>query len=410
MEIQMMDRILQDIYFLSSVELSGRLSGTEGARKAADFLASSLQSAGFSPAGEDGYFSKVDVPASRLLAPARVTIGGKELHHRIDFAEYAPFSSGGSVTGELITIRDGDDVSPEDLAGKVILIPERPNDFDVQGTIDYASTLGVASLLIESGEPESFHKTVFGSDKNKLPVLQIRRSLAQEFASQQGLQVMIELPLKMDTLPCQNVLGILPGVDTTYTLALTAHYDHLGDDPQGVRFPGTIDNASGVAVMLEVARMLAQREKPLPFNILVAFLTGEESGLWGAKLLASNPPVPLSAVINLDCLGFEPALFALRTGHKASIDWLTELASDVIKNHGIDVRWIAGGDDSVAFIQKGIPTIGLGQKPTLPDSTNIHTLHDNPANLHLKPIEKGFAVVSDIVNQLVDSPILTGIK
>jgi aminopeptidase YwaD len=214
----------------------------------------------------------------------------------------------------------------------------------------------------------------------------------------------------MNTLPCQNVLGILPGVDSRYTLALTAHYDHLGDDPQGVRFPGTIDNASGVAVMLEVARMLAQRNQPLPFNILVAFLTGEESGLWGAKHLASNPPVPLSAVINLDCLGFEPELFALRTGHKASIDWLTELASDVIKNHGIDVRWIAGGDDSVAFIQKGIPVIGLGQKPTLPGSTTIHTLHDNPENLHVKPIEKGFEVVSDIVNQLVDSPILSGIK
>jgi aminopeptidase YwaD len=404
----MMDRILQDIYFLSSVEFSGRLSGTEGARKAADFLASSLQNAGFSPAGEDGYFSKVDVPASRLLAPAHVTIGGKELRHRIDFAEYAPFSSGGSVTGELVTIRDGDDVSPEDLDGKVVLIAERPNDFDVRGTIDDAASLGIAALLIESGEPESFHKTVHGSDKNKLPVLRIRRSLAQEFSRHQGLQVSIEIPLEMNTLPCQNVLGILPGVDTRYTLALTAHYDHLGDDPQGVRFPGTIDNASGVAVMLEVARMLAQREQPLRFNILVAFLTGEESGLWGAKHLASNSPVPLSAVVNLDCLGFEPELFALRTGHKASNGWLTELASDVIKNHGIDVRWIAGGDDSVVFIQKGIPAIGLGQKPTLPDSTNIHTLHDNPDNLHVKPVEKGFAVVSDIVNQMIDSPILTG--
>jgi Iap family predicted aminopeptidase len=406
----MMDRIIHDMYVLSSVEFSGRLSGTEGARKAAEFLASALQSAGFSPAGEDGYFSKVNVPASRLMAPAFVTIGGKGLHHRIDFAEYSPFSSGGSVTGELITIRDGDDVSSKDLAGKIVLIPERPNDFDVRGTINYAASLGVAALLIESGEPESFHKTIHGSDKNKLPVLRIRRSLAQKFSGKQGLQVSIEIPLEMNTLPCKNVLGILPGVDTRYTLALTAHYDHLGDDPKGVRFPGTIDNASGVAVMLEVARMLAKREQPLPFTILVAFLTGEESGLWGAKHLASNPPVPLSAVINLDCLGFEPELFALRTGHKASIDWLTELASDVIKNHGIDVRWIAGGDDSVAFIQKGIPTIGLGQKPTLPDSTNIHTLNDNPDNLHMKPIEKGFAVVFDIVNQLVDSPFLTGIK
>lgn len=135
----MIDRIIHDMYVLSSVEFSGRLSGTEGARKAANFLASSLQSAGFLPARE----------------------------------------------------------------------------------------------------------------------LRIRRSLAQEIANQEGLLVTIELPLEMATLPCQTVLGILPGVDTKYTLALTAHYDHLDDDPQGVRFPGTIDNSSGVAVTLEVARMLA---------------------------------------------------------------------------------------------------------------------------------------------------------
>lgn len=404
------ERILQDIYMLSSVGFSGRLSGTDGARKAAVFLASSLNRAGFSPAGEYEFFTNVDVPASRLVSPARLVIAGNELLHRIDFAEYTPFSSGGSVTADLLSIREGDDVLPADLAGKVVLIPDRPSDFDVKGTIEYAASLGVAALLIDSGEPESFHQTIFGSETCKLPILRIRRSLAHEFADQKRIPVSIELPLEIRSRPCQNVLGILRGIDSRHTLALTAHYDHLGDDPQGVRFPGTIDNASGVAVMLEVARKLAQRASPLPFNILVAFLTGEESGLWGAKKLALTSPVPLSAVINLDCLGFEKELIALRTGHSAPTDWLTELAADVIKNHGIEVRWMAGGDDSVAFIQEGIPTIGLGQKPTLPDSTSIHTLNDNPDNLHLKPIEKGFAVVYDIVTKLIDSPIPTGIK
>lgn len=181
MKMPNIDLIIEDINILSSADISGRLSGTDGARKAADFLALSLQSAGYTPAGENGFYTGVDVPASRLLAPARLIIAGKEWLHRNDFAEYAPFSSGGSVTRELLTIHDGDDVSTEDLAGKVVLISERPNDFDVKGTIEYAASLGVAALLIESGEPESFHKTVFGSDKNNLPVLRIRRSLAQQF-------------------------------------------------------------------------------------------------------------------------------------------------------------------------------------------------------------------------------------
>ncbi len=85
--------------------------------------------------------------------------------------------------------------------------------------------------------------------------------------------------------------------------------------------------------------------------------------MWGAKQLVSTPPVPLSAVVNLDCLGFEPELFALRTGHEASTNWLTKLAAIVINKHGIDIRWIAGGDDSVAFVQKGIPASGITSYP-----------------------------------------------
>ncbi|MCM3080501.1 M28 family metallopeptidase [Brevibacillus invocatus] len=398
------DRIYQDILYLSSPDLSGRLSGTVWARKAAAFLAESLLQAGLSPSGEREYFSSVNVPAAQLVGPAHLKIGDHVLQHRIDFSEMSPYSSGGICKGPLVTVRDGDDLSPDQLAGKIVVIPELPPDFDLGSTIQSAADLGVAALLIESGEPNWFHKTVFGSIQSRIPVIRLRRSIAKAVVDHPGLKVHLELPLEINVLACQNVMGFLPGINQNRTLLLCAHYDHLGDDPDGLRFPGTIDNASGVAVILEVARLLAKREYALPFNVLVAFLTGEESGLWGSKQFASNPPMPLTAVVNLDCLGFETELHALRIGHQASGDWLTELASSVIKNHGVDVRWLAGGDDSVAFIQKGIPTIGLGQKPTLPESTSIHTVNDSPDNLHLKPIEKGYAIVCDLVNKLVDSP------
>lgn len=398
-------RIYQDILYLSSPDFSGRLSGTVGARMAATFLAESLLQAGFSPAGEMEYFSSVNVPAARLVGPAQLKIGDQVLQHRIDFSEITPYSSGGILKGPIITVRDGDDLSPDQLSGKIALIPELPPDFDLRSTIQSAADLGVAALLIESGEPNWFHKTVFGSSQSRIPVIRLRSSIIKAVADQPGLKVHLELPLEVNTLNCQNVMGFLPGINRSHTLLLCAHYDHLGDDPDDLRYPGTIDNASGVAVILEVARMLSKREYPLPLNVLVAFLTGEESGLWGSKQLASNPPMPLTAVINLDCLGFESELNSLRIGHQASVDWLTALASSVIKNHGVNVRWIAGGDDSVAFIQKGIPTIGLGQKPTLPESTSIHTVNDSPDNLHLKPIVKGYAILCDLVNKILDSPI-----
>ncbi|MDF2681568.1 MAG: hypothetical protein K0R47_2758 [Brevibacillus sp.] len=396
-------RIYQDILYLSSPDFSGRLSGTVGARKAATFLAKSLLQAGFSPAGEMEYFSSVNVPAARLVGPSHLKIGDQVLQHRIDFSEMSPYSSGGIAEGPIISVRDGDDLHTDQLSGKIVLIPELPPDIDLRSTIQSAADLGVTALLIESGEPNWFHKTVFGSGQSRIPVIRLRRSIVKA-VDHPGLRVHLELPLEVNTLPCQNVMGFLPGIHQNRTLLLCAHYDHVGDDPDGLRFPGTIDNASGVAVILEVARMLANREYALPFNVMVAFLTGEESGLWGSKQLAVNSPMPLTAVINLDCLGFETELHALRIGHQASSGWLTELASSVIKDHGVDVRWMAGGDDSVAFIQNGIPTVGLGQKPMLPESTSIHTVNDSPDNLHLKPIEKGYMIVCDLVNKLVDSP------
>jgi hypothetical protein len=398
-------RITRDIAILSSKKFSGRLSGTSGAFHAAMFLAQSLQDMGIQEQGSDGYFSPVNVLAVRFDGPAHMAIEGHELKHRIDFAEFSPYSSGGSVTGELITVRSDDDVIPEALAGKIVLIPIRPDGFDVKATVEAAADIGIAALLIESGESRWFHKTVFGSEESRIPLLRLRRSIAEKYTDQSGLRIDINLPLKTEKLLCRNVLGLLHGKDTSRTLLLSAHYDHLGDDPEGFRFPGSVDNASGVAVILEAVRQL-KKINDLPFNILVAFLTGEESGLWGARQLAANPPVPITAAINLDGLGYEPVLHAMRTGHSTSGHWFSDMAAKIIQKHGIDVKWIAGGDDSVAFLEKKITTIGLGQKPTMQNSNAIHTTEDDPDHLHAKPLIQGISVIMDIIEQLknVDTP------
>lgn len=396
---QLNPKLMQDLAFVSSPETEGRLSGTRGARITADYLVSALRNAGFSPAGDDAYLTSVSVPAARLTGAARLRIGGTVLKHRIDYAEWLPLSAGGSISGKLITVTDDQEVKPEALKGNVVLIPSRPEGLDIEGTIQSALEFGVSALLIEYGEPRSFHKTVFGSSKSKIPVVRIRKSAAEQFADKDVI-VELELPLATAHLPCHNVIGFLPGLDQSRTLLLSTHYDHLGDDPEGLRFPGTIDNGSGVAVMLEVARRLAEHPGKVPINIVVAFLTGEESGMWGARHLASHPPRPISAAINLDCLGFEEELIAMRTGHTSSDSPIVQLAERVIARRGIEVKRIAGGDDSAAFIGKGIPTIGLGQKPTLQSSVPIHTTEDNINNIHVKPILLGLEVVEELIQEL----------
>jgi Iap family predicted aminopeptidase len=382
-------RLEYDLAFLTSPAAAGRLSGTKDARKVADYLLAELDSLGF-----DSAFQPVTVPAARLTSTPRLIAGTQAFSPRRDFAELTAFSAGGRVTGQLLVVREDDLLRPEDFNGRVILLPERPQGFNLAETVKTAVEMGVAALLVEHGEPEWFHKTVY-TGNGRIPVLRVKKSVAEKLSNMNDANVELELPLQHGTLPCNNVLGFLHGASDDFTLALTAHYDHLGDDPGGVRFLGAFDNASGVVTVLSVARELAKEK--MPFNLLVAFLTGEESGLWGAKQLIANPPAPLSAVINLDGIGSESKLNALRLGHRQRGDPLAELGEEILSKHGIQGQWVGGSDDSSAFISKGIPTLGLGQQPTGQARSVMHTPLDTRESLYIETIRDGVEVLVEIV-------------
>jgi|GEM_PF-1995572 len=401
--------LMRNLEHLTGPEAAGRLSGTGGARLAADYLARELSALGLAPAGDEGYFQRVEVPAARVTGQVKLSIGGVAYRHRADFAEMTHLSSGGSVQSDLIVVRDGDPVGEEELRGKVVLIPNRPADFDITATVAAASDLQVAALLIEWGEPKWFHKTLFGSAQNRIPVLRINQNLANSLATASGAPVDIDLPLAMGSLACQNVIGLWPGADTTRTVALTAHYDHVGDDPGGERFPGAADNASGVVTILEAVRGLVSRNERLPFNLLVGFLTGEESGLWGAKHLAAHTPVPLTSVINLDGIGMEPSLRSMRLGYTEPGHWLADLAADLLEHQGIDVQWQGGHDDSVAFQAAGLPALGLGQMLTEPLGGGFHSPDDTSDLLHVPVLEQGAETLVSLIHQLANRQVPTAV-
>ena len=385
-------RLEHDLAFLTSPAAAGRLSGTEGARNVADYLLAELDSLGF-----DSALQPVTVPAARLTSTPRLLVGTQAFSPRRDFAELTAFSAGGQVNGELLVVREDDLLRPEDFKGKVILIPERPHGFNLAETVKTAVEMGVAALFVEHGEPEWFHKTVY-TGNGKIPILRVKESIAEKFSNVNGANVELDLPLQHASLPCNNVLGFLRGASDDFTLALTAHYDHVGDDPGGVRFPGALDNASGVTAILAAARELTKEK--LPFNLLIAFLTGEESGLWGAKGLIAHPPAPLSAVINLDGIGSEPKLNAMRLGHRQRGDPLAELGEEVLSRRGIAAQWISGSDDSSAFISKDIPTLGLGQQPTGQARSVMHTPLDTRESLYIETIREGVDVLLEIVKSI----------
>ncbi len=106
----------------------------------------------------------------------------------------------------------------------------------------------------------------------------------------------------------RNVLALLPGAETPdEAIVYMAHWDHLGkhsDEPGDNIYNGAVDNATGVAGILEIAELLASGAKPQR-SVLFAAVTLEESGLLGSKYYVAHPTIPLAqtvGVINLDAM------------------------------------------------------------------------------------------------------------
>jgi len=124
-----------------------------------------------------------------------------------------------------------------------------------------------------------------------------------------GVRTSFEMPIDRKVTPSANVVGLLPGTDPQLkneAVVFTAHWDHLGRDanvPPGKDgiYNGALDNASGCALMLSVAR--AAKEAPPKRSLLFVFVTAEEQGLLGSKWFAQHPVVPagrIAANINAD--------------------------------------------------------------------------------------------------------------
>ena len=165
-----------------------------------------------------------------------------------------------------------------------------------------------------------------------------------------------------ETIFSPNVVAVLPGSDPLLAdeyVLYTAHLDHIGElhadeneDGQRDRVNnGALDNASGISVMLETARLFAEG-KPPRRSILFAAVTAEEKGMVGSEYFAMNPTVPISAIVstvNLDmplllydfgdviAFGAEHSSLG-ETVREAAGSYSTELSPDPFPEQNIFVR------------------------------------------------------------------------
>jgi Zn-dependent M28 family amino/carboxypeptidase len=126
-----------------------------------------------------------------------------------------------------------------------------------------------------------------------------------------GIRVSIALQNEVKKTQSANVIGRLPGRDPALAkeaVLYTAHHDHLGRKGGGapgadVIYNGALDNASGIGLMLAIAKAMAVLEPAPRRTVLFAAVAAEEQGLLGSQYLAAHPPIPagrLAANINID--------------------------------------------------------------------------------------------------------------
>ena len=207
----------------------------------------------------------------------------------------------------------------------------------------------------------------------------------------------------------QNVAGVLRGSDPKRRdefVVLSAHLDHLGlSDPpiNGDRvYNGAMDNASGVAAILEVAARLHTAGTKPARSILFVAVTGEEKGLLGSQYFAAHPTVKRSAIVaNVNTDMFLP-LFPLKTLMVLGLDE-SDLGADVravAKEQGVGVqsdpepqrnRFVRS--DQYSFIREGIPSLAMkvGYEEKSPE-----------AEIARKWTAERYHAVSDDLSQPVD--------
>ncbi|NEX93176.1 M28 family metallopeptidase [Caulobacter sp. 17J65-9] len=175
------------------------------------------------------------------------------------------------------------------------------------------------------------------------------------------------------TIQSNNVIGLLPGAKRPGEYVLyTAHWDHLGvgaPDANGdAIFNGAVDNATGTAALIELARLFASGPRPERSIVLIAF-TAEESGLLGSEYYASNPVYPLAMTVagfNMDALnvaGRTRDIGVVGSGETDLEDDLARVAKTQNRVVVPDSTPEAGGffrSDHFPLAKRGVPMLYAG--------------------------------------------------
>ncbi len=302
------------VSFLSSDALEGRETPSAGLIIASEYIASEFRRAGLKAS-----FQEAKVAARRVVRTGfavKLSDGTKTVRMPVETAFWTAGPkielSGAAV--RVVKMAELKDLKTEGI-GPVVLI-KGPGGPGLQQGVMKLSAAGV-KLVILVGIPMALPiQTLEFDDQPKPALVMLRTSNAgAEAMLKSGASLKLTARIAEATATndvARNVIGILSGSDVQLKdeyVVLTAHYDHLGirPDNKGDKvYNGANDNASGVASIIESARLIGRLPLAPKRSIMFVAFFGEERGLLGSRYFVRHPLVPLAkmvANINLEQTG-----------------------------------------------------------------------------------------------------------
>jgi len=396
---------------LADPSFMGRHVGTPGELKGAQFLADAFKEAGLEPGGDDGsYLQSFSLEVEELAATPVLELTGasgetRALRLRDDFRPiYGGSAGAGDVQGPGLFAGTGANLSGLDVAGKVLLVV--PSGF-FGDIVARARDAGALAVIITTGQATLIKGEGRAPDPGAIPVAAISQSGAAALLEGSGhsreelnADIQAGRPLPTFSLawtihlavslrpPAQveahNVIGVLPGAsDMERTIVVGAHYEEIGPDPDGAVYPAANDNASGTAVLVELARLFQEVGFRPAANIVFIAWSGHEEGLFGSSFYIGQPRFPLaqtSLYLNIDTVGqgAAPDLEASFSNNSARMS--LDSALGLLRSQGetVAVRTVnnpEGVSDDLNFARAAVPSLSFVWGGLFEDG-RIHTPAD----------------------------------
>jgi hypothetical protein len=410
--------LMRHIERLASDEYQGRAPGTEGERLTINYIAEQFAARGVEPAGEGGsWFQPVRLVdrgfgsmTSRWMArgnavsiaDGEIMLMGREASESVADAPVV-FAGHGARMPE----RGIDQLAGAEIRGAIAFIvltpPEGVDGFPPVGErIQALADAGAAAVIVIVPAEMPWEMLRAGMsqattrlDETPVPRLvgAMPQAAVERLVSAAGMDLgrllndqpgssfrSVALPIRasmevatqVNRYTSNNVVGRIRGSGTTgENLLFLGHWDHLGlCRPEGAPdriCNGAVDNASGIATLIEVAGRLSRPPRPVR-DILFLATTAEESGLLGARYFAAHPVVPaesIVAAINMDTVAIHPAgepVAVMGRGIPAldaAID-ATVTAMGRRLDTDNEAEALVRRQDGYALVQAGIPAIMVG--------------------------------------------------